>query len=179
MEPPRVTFARPLFNGLEHAPLTLPTPRKLRFDGAAIQVYKMIKDSAGVLGSIRQYTATLVKLQNPHLRTVLGPVLDEAEEAEVTSEISYLNIWALFPSNELTVITTGPIQGGKVKESWYHADNSYFGMTVHTVGYNGLYFGLTERYYEILEYCGRKEISGLPIFPLRFHRNSLVIRQLF
>lgn len=64
-------------NWVENDPPALPATKKLRFQGAAIHIYKRAQRDAGMYGNSIPFVADTVRLQSPYLRDMLDEVLEK------------------------------------------------------------------------------------------------------
>jgi hypothetical protein len=64
-------------NWVENDPPALPASKKLRFQGAAIHIYKRAQRDAGMYGNSIPFVADTIKLQSPYLREMLDEVLEK------------------------------------------------------------------------------------------------------
>ena len=64
-------------NWVENDPPALPASKKLRFQGAAIHIYKCAQPDAGMYGNSISFVADSIKLQSPYLRKMLDEVLEK------------------------------------------------------------------------------------------------------
>ena len=61
---------------VEYAPPALTVPKKTKFEGAAIQIYKK-PDSQPGYANVAEYRVSTLKLQSPFLRDALRPILEQ------------------------------------------------------------------------------------------------------